>query len=191
MYLVELILMKKKGFTLIELLVVIGILMILVSITVIAINPFEQIRQSKDTKRIAEINAIGQAIRLGNVYGLTVPTGNIVYTSLPDSSSTCGSYTLPSLEVGWIYSCSSLSNYKNTDGTGWIPIDFSLMAEAEPFFKLPIDVDNIAQNGAYYTFISTSSKRFLLSALIESNRFKINNASKDDGIDPLRYELFK
>ncbi len=55
---------KSRGFTLIELLVVIGILAILLSITLIAINPSARFGQANDTKRRSDVtqilNAIGQ-----------------------------------------------------------------------------------------------------------------------------------
>ncbi len=73
---------STKGFTLIELLVVIGILAILLSIVLIAINPARQFGQANDTKRTSAVtqvlNAIGayQASNKGNlpaeVSGLTV-----------------------------------------------------------------------------------------------------------------------
>lgn len=55
---------KTTGFTLIELLVVIGILAILLSIVLIAVNPARQFGQANDTKRKSDItqilNAVGQ-----------------------------------------------------------------------------------------------------------------------------------
>lgn len=52
----------SKGFTLIELLVVIGILVVLLSITLIAINPGKQFSQANDTSRRSGVNAILNAI---------------------------------------------------------------------------------------------------------------------------------
>lgn len=51
------------AFTLIELLVVIGVLAILLTITLIAINPSRQFKQSNDTKRSSDINAILNAVQ--------------------------------------------------------------------------------------------------------------------------------
>ena len=66
----------QKGFTLIELLVVIGILAVLLSITLIAINPNRQFAQANDTKRRSDVNAILNAVGqyMTDNTG-TVPTG--------------------------------------------------------------------------------------------------------------------
>src|SRR4030042_2880531 len=52
----------NKGFTLIELLVVIGILAILLSIVLIAINPARQFGQANDTRRRSEVTQILNAV---------------------------------------------------------------------------------------------------------------------------------
>jgi prepilin-type N-terminal cleavage/methylation domain-containing protein len=70
---------NQKGFTLIELLVVIGILAVLLSITLIAINPARQFAQANDTKRASDVNAILNAIgqyaadNKGNLTPLGIP----------------------------------------------------------------------------------------------------------------------
>ena len=53
---------KNKGFTLIEILVVIGIIAILATIVIIAINPARQFKQAHDTQRVSNVNAILNAI---------------------------------------------------------------------------------------------------------------------------------
>jgi len=52
----------QKGFTLIEILVVIGMIAILATIVIIAINPSRQFKQGRDTQRTSNINAILNAI---------------------------------------------------------------------------------------------------------------------------------
>ncbi len=75
---------KKGGFTLIEILVVIGIIAVLATIVLIAINPARQFAQARDTQRVSNVNAILNAIgqRIadnkgtfgGTFAGLTCPT---------------------------------------------------------------------------------------------------------------------
>lgn len=66
----------KKGFTLIEILVVIGMIAILATIVIIAINPSRQFKQGRDTQRLSNVNAILNAIgqraadNTGNFSGL-------------------------------------------------------------------------------------------------------------------------
>jgi prepilin-type N-terminal cleavage/methylation domain-containing protein len=67
---------NKKGFTLIELLVVIGILAILLSIVLIAINPGRQFAQANNTKRRSDTTAILNAIsQYGADHHGVVPAG--------------------------------------------------------------------------------------------------------------------
>ncbi len=78
---------QSKGFTLIELLVVIGILAILLSITLIAINPARQFGSANNTKRKSAVlqilNAVGAyaAENKGNLP--TQVTGLVALTPVP------------------------------------------------------------------------------------------------------------
>jgi type IV pilus assembly protein PilA len=54
--------MKRSGFTLIELLLVIGIITILASIVIVAINPTKQLADARDAQRRSDVNTILKAV---------------------------------------------------------------------------------------------------------------------------------
>jgi len=54
--------MRRKGFTLIEILVVIGMIGILATTALVAINPLHQFAQARNAQRVSNVNALLNAI---------------------------------------------------------------------------------------------------------------------------------
>lgn len=82
---------RNKGFTLIEILVVIGIIAILATIVIIAINPARQFAQARDTQRTSHLNSILNAIgqRLSDNKGIFSGTLNgVTCNTLPTATTT-------------------------------------------------------------------------------------------------------
>lgn len=111
--------MKLKGFTLIELLVVIGILGILATAVVLAINPEQQIARGRDLQRQSDLSSIQNALEQyrhdNNGYpsdlstlDTTNPTTGVKYMqSIPTDP----------LEAGIIYNSGNYYYYLSPDST--------------------------------------------------------------------------
>ena len=177
---------KYSAFTLLELLIVIGILAILATAVVLAINPVHLLKQARDSRRVSELKSLNDSIKilLASV-GTDVPAGNphTEYLSLPDTNSDCSSYSLPHLPAGWSYHCVTTANLTKVDGNGWIPIDFTKLDIGSPLTHLPIDPVN---NSTYY-YTYTTGGSFELTALMEDTQ-KHEAEVNDGGPNPGVYE---
>lgn len=186
---------SQKGFTLLELLITIGILVVLASTAVLVFNPVEYVRQSRDTRRVGDLDTIAKAIDLFTIQRPGVAelgTSTVVYVSLPDTSSTCANLGLPALPSPWQYRCSTAVNVQKIDGTGWMPVNFAAMTGSVPLATLPIDPINTVADGRYYAF-TASGRKYELSSGIESEKYAFggesDKVSTDSGDDPGRYEF--
>ncbi|MDP2856017.1 MAG: DUF1566 domain-containing protein [bacterium] len=175
---------KMRAFTLIELIVVIAILALLMGIVTITINPSEILKKSRDTKRISNLNSLNNALFIFQATRFNAYTGtvNTVYVSIPDSYSTCANLGLP---AGYTYQCSPLANYRKTDGTGWIPVNFDSLDTGSPLSSLPIDSTNTTSTGLYYIYVTGGS--WELNAQFESSSYA-EQASIDGGDSDSTYE---
>ncbi len=85
----------ESGFTLIEILIVMGIISVLATIVLVAINPARQFAQSRDTQRISNVaallSAVGQRIADNRgIFETNCPAGVIPTTATIIKSGTGG-----------------------------------------------------------------------------------------------------
>lgn len=80
-----------SGFTLIEILIVIGMIAILASVVLVAINPVRQFAQAKNSQRVSNVNAILNAIgnRMAENRGLFTDTASCT-VALPTNTTLMG-----------------------------------------------------------------------------------------------------
>lgn len=180
---------SRKSFTLIELLVVLGIVAILSTVVIVALNPAELLKQARDSDRMSDMATLSTALGAfaADSAGSFMGTSSVVYISIPDNaSSTCGSVSgLPSLPAGWSYNCVSEANQKKADGTGWIPVNFSAISFGSPLSSLPVDPTN-ATSTSYYAYVTGGSFKVAATGL-ESQKY-LAQASADGGLSNAAYE---
>ena len=163
--------------------IVIVILAILSAIVIFALNPTELFKKSRDSRRLADMNILYKAITFmesWNTNNFSIGTSTVIYLSLPDTSSTCSTYSLPTPPSGYSYSCVTTANLRNTDGTGWVPIDFSINDSNKYFSSLPIDPTNSVNY--YYSYNPGGS--FEINAFLESTD-NITKYALNDGGDSM------
>jgi len=176
---------RVSSFTLIELLIVIGILAVLMVAVVVVLNPAEYLRDSRDSKRLTDLSSLHNALQTLEALSASAPslgTPLTVYISIADeASSTCGSLGLPALPTGYVYHCVTSANLKNTDGTGWIPVNFQDASGVIQISALPIDPVNSTTTSNYYTYIPGGS--YELSTIFESTKYRLSGDKDKVSID--------
>jgi prepilin-type N-terminal cleavage/methylation domain-containing protein len=181
---------NSKSFTLIELLIVLAIIAILAIVLIAIINPGAIFSRARDTKRINDLKNIEKIMDViyftdYNFNELNYASTNVVYISLQDNSSTCGSYLsdLPSLPSGWSYRCSATPT--NIDGTGWISIPFRNF----PVLNLSqLPVDPINKPPYFYSFVVGGSYEVTAALESDSNKGPDAIGGKDGGDHNFVYE---
>ncbi len=74
----------KRAFTLIEILVVIGIIAVLAAIVLVAVNPARQFKLARDSQRVANVNAILNAIHQNMAEHRGIFTCNGIAKDIPN-----------------------------------------------------------------------------------------------------------
>ncbi|GBD34699.1 hypothetical protein HRbin35_00440 [bacterium HR35] len=189
----------KKGFTLIEMLIVIFLLMTILSLTLIVIKPFSYFQRSRDLKRMSDLKALEIAINTYlNVTSTPVlgpnsrgvgEASSSVFISVPYDKEDVRN----SLAGGfYIYQVSSI-NLNKIDGTGWLPINFSVLIYP-PLNSLPIDPINYYSKKYFYSYVfNRASSTYEINANLESAIFKNGGSndktSTDGGNNPNIFEV--
>jgi prepilin-type N-terminal cleavage/methylation domain-containing protein len=177
---------NNKGMTFIEILVVMGIISILFASFFYIWNTMDVFRKSRDSERINDLQLLDSALKtlLFTERNINLGEENVIYTSLPDSSSTCGSYNLIPLFSPYSYRCQTSDNYLKVDGNGWLPINFTL-GKILTISVLPIDPLN---NKDYFYAYQVRQGRYKLTARFE-NKTNISKMANDGGFEPTLYEV--
>lgn len=144
-----------KGFTLLELLIVIAIIAILSVVLIVALNPAETLRKTRDSQRISDLASLKTALgiyvttttdpQLDNTSGNTLCVGgsgsDSIWVSVPTAIETItdlGPYG------GMLTAVQRASNTTASaiDGTGWVPVNIGGITGGSPISNMPLDPIN-------------------------------------------------
>lgn len=194
---------NRKGFTLIELLVVIAIIAVLSVVVILTLNPAELLKQARDSNRISDLATMKSAVSL---YLADVTSPNIGTSTVADFS-TAGTSTAITATSSWgmgtaVIASALATTTRNVNGTGWLPVNFSLISSGAPIGSLPVDPSNnsstvVTNNdggistGTFYGYIP-SGTTFKLVAHMESKKYTSTGTgdveSTDGGVSTGTYE---
>jgi len=200
---------KQSGFTLIELIVTVGILAVLTTIVVVALNPAEQLRRARDAKRVADLDALKSALNLYMAQATTTVnlSGDTTANDRCIGGSSTSTYFANTTGISKTYgsssnlpaSATSVAQLVATSSPvlpagSWMPVLLGQTAGGSPLEKLPLDPSNGAGDSIilYYGYACrVSNKTFELTARLESTYYlsDLNLYNIDGGNSSSTYEV--
>lgn len=180
----------KKGFTLIELLIVIAILAILVTVTLLVINPAQMFAQARDSQRISDLNTLKSSIAL---YIATVTTP---YLDNANGANCTAGYLWGTIASTTVFS-GAHTTFRGASATttiginGWVPVALNDTAGGSPIASLPLDpvsassvtFSNTNPLYAYFYTCSSTGMVFELNANLESVRYSQGGTDDKESTD--------
>lgn len=151
----------EKGFTLVELLIVVAIIGILAGVVLIAINPGETLKKSRDATRLSDLDSVARALNLALAEEV------ITLQSNAGSTSTAGN--------------------TGVDGSGWVdvlPLPAGTVGLGKYISALPLPPNHDTEAYSY----ASDGDYYELNAVLEAtaNATKMEN---DGGNNDAVYEL--
>ena len=206
---------NQKCCTLIELLVVIGIIAVLSVVVLLTLNPAELLRQARDSTRISNRCALSSALSL---YVSDVETsynmgdGDFCYQDVDTNiavGQTWGEGCDPDdwqnpfglesrFAAGTVQDAPAAASLRNVNGTGWIPVNFTLISSGAPMNRLPVDPNPSLTKDRFYAYRAgvplgssavcdavgdTACTVFEINATMESTKFASGGGGNVEGTD--------
>ncbi len=134
-------------------------LVLVVAVVGFLVNPFEKMRESRDQKRLEDLERLEKAIEF-------YLKNNAQDPKLCDS---CQSGSLFSHQpLSSLAKSTSVIQSTGVGGSGWVPLDFSLNAGLNKTPLLSLPVDPINQDPYVYVFTVGEAGKFKLTSKFEA-----------------------
>jgi hypothetical protein len=127
-------------------------------------------RSVRDSARLGDLVALKRGLKDFHQQrpGAGLGEPRTVYLSVPDSDPSCGNLGMPELPKGWRYHCVPGTNTGLSNGTGWIPVDFTAKSGqrevAYLYTRLPVDPINTIESGHFYQLSVDEQGGWILQA---------------------------
>ena len=162
---------KAQGFTLIELLVVIAIIAVLSVVVILTLNPAQLLAQARDSTRISDMATLKSAISLflADVSGVNLNLGAVAtcfgsyQTGLPNTAGCGGRMTAAAVVTS--------TTPASITGSGWVPVNFSVISSGSPIGSEPVDPVNNATYFYSYATNGNTAFQFEIDANMESIKY--------------------
>jgi prepilin-type N-terminal cleavage/methylation domain-containing protein len=193
----------RRGFTLTEILIVLSMILILLAITLQSFKPASYLRKTRDTKRLADLQALDVALK---TYLISTTSPNLgpankgidesnptIFISVPFDKEDIRSQTIVWNSKTYYFSQASSSEYFKNNGQGWLPVDLSFLPYP-PLFSYPADPINSYSKKFFYSYVfKRSSSTYEINVKLEYENYKrggaVDKVSTDAGDNPDIYEI--
>ncbi|GIW67343.1 MAG: hypothetical protein KatS3mg096_211 [Candidatus Parcubacteria bacterium] len=174
----------SHGFTLTELLIVISMILIIFTVTTQAFKPAAYLRKARDIKRIGDLKALDVALKtylittsspnLGPINKGVDETSSTIFISVPFDKEDIRSQTIIWNTKTYYFAQASSTDYFKNDGSGWLPVNLSLLPYP-PLFAYPVDPVNSYNKKFFYAYVfKRSSLTFEINANLEFENYKFS-----------------
>lgn len=144
---------RYEGFSLIEILVVVALIIILATITIVAINPGKNFRDTRNAQRSSDVNALLSAVTQYTTDGNALPTGIAACTETGDDAWKEGTAI-------------------RTDATGGVNLSFLTTGENDYMVSIPKDpqVDTEDAGATGYVICSIGTRVQIAAPMAEDEK---------------------
>lgn len=157
---------RNDGFTLIELLVAVALLSVIVIFVLAGFNPMTVLRESRDARRLKDIDVLKRAIEIyiSSKQDPKLGLPNTLYATAAVEGATTGASDRNN---------GNISQMGRVDSTGWLPINFSSVTSGPPLPNLLFDPggDYSFDSNYYYRYMSNGVD-WELNTRLESEKYR-------------------